>query len=184
MFRKPQKIKKKNWGPRQPYGGPILITISENDNLNHWKLIMGQQTLPLSPCLASHTLFFKLQGSWLYGNHAYMRPKNPWVGPLFRYKFSIHPQVSRINMEPPTPSHPSPPTPNLTERQIQILEALHEHAYETMDIEYPWYLLWNECFTQLNNLFSDKDVHLAVGPQQQFFIRKHRLLILNSRTFP
>jgi hypothetical protein len=36
----------------------------------------------------------------------------------------------------------------------------------------------------LNNLFSDKDIHLAVGPQQQFFIRKHRLLVLNPCAFP
>jgi hypothetical protein len=85
-------------------------------------------------------------------------------------------------MESPSPSESSR-SRNLTETQIQVLEALYEHAYETMDIEYPWYLLWSECFTWLNALFSDKDIQLTVGPQQQFTKRKHRRVVLDSSVF-
>jgi len=83
----------------------------------------------------------------------------------------------------PKSSQPSPPKPDLTRRQIQVLDALHENAYETMEIEYPWYLLWNECFNQLNGLFSNKAVHLTVGPQQQFTKRKAPMVIADSSAF-
>jgi len=105
-------------------------------------------------------------------------------GPFFSYKVDLYPQDSKIYMEPPNPSESSLSARNLSERQIRVLEALYEHAYETKDIEYPWYLLWNECFTQLNTLFSDKSIYLTVGPQQQFTKRKHRQIVLDSSAFP
>ncbi|KAF8965943.1 hypothetical protein BDZ97DRAFT_1756951 [Flammula alnicola] len=56
--------------------------------------------------------------------------------------------------------------------KIQILKALHDHAYETREVEHPWYLLWNECFHHLDLLTSDKNIYLMTGPQQQFTTRK------------
>lgn len=100
---------------------------------------------------------------------------------LNSYKYSAHLYFSSTNMATPSSSE-SPPS--LSDKTIQILKALHEHAFETMDIEYPWYMLWNECFTQLNMLYSDNDIHLTVGPQQQFTKRKHRKLSSAPGAFP
>ncbi|KIM35019.1 hypothetical protein M413DRAFT_14791 [Hebeloma cylindrosporum] len=64
----------------------------------------------------------------------------------------------------------------LHQKQIHFLKALFDHAYETMSTEYPWYLLWNECFSVLNMIASDDHVRLATGPQQQFTKWSHQPL--------
>ena len=66
------------------------------------------------------------------------------------------------------PSSASQSKRNLHQKQIHFLKVLHDHAYETMSAEYPWYLLWNEYFSMLNTIASDDHVRLATGPQQRF----------------